>query len=122
MVVTRRFVTGSGSGSGDGRQEGPAVPKVIGQMRSDELDTKIREILHDEVAALFRAQLLKMFGSIKTAMVEYFDERYTNIVETVAATTILVVTAAGEELVRLFSIGTSITRSPRLLMGYRTRL
>ena len=46
------------------------------QMGVDELGARIREIMHDEVATLFRAQLREMFGSTRTAMVEYFDERY----------------------------------------------
>ena len=55
MVVTRRCGAGSslGSGSGEGGQDGSAPPEVIGQMRMDEMDAKIREILHDEVAAMF---------------------------------------------------------------------
>ena len=43
-------------------------------MRPDELDAMIREIRHDEVVTLLRAQLSEMFWSIKTAMVEYFDD------------------------------------------------
>ena len=43
-------------------------------MGTDELDDRIREILHDEVAAMFRAELPEMLGSIKTAMAEYFDD------------------------------------------------
>ena len=87
MVVTTRFGAGSssGSGSGEGGQDGSAPPEVIGQMRMDELDARICDILHDEVAAMFRAELLELFGSIKTAMVEYFDERYVALAETAAA-------------------------------------
>ena len=40
----------------------------------DEVDDRIQEILQDEVAAMFRAQMPEIVGSIKTAMVEYFDE------------------------------------------------
>ena len=47
-------MTGSGSGSGDGTQDRLAVPETIRQMRPYELDAKIREILYDEVAILFR--------------------------------------------------------------------
>ena len=36
-----------------------------------------------------------MFGSIKTAMVEYFDERYAALAETAAAAAPSAVTAAG---------------------------
>ena len=55
-------------------------------MRLDELDAKTRVILHDKVVILFRAQLPKVFGYVKTAMVEYFDERYATIAETPSAT------------------------------------
>ena len=55
MVVTRRLVTRSGSGSGEDRQEAPTTPETIGQMRPDEMDDTIWEILHDEVAAMFQA-------------------------------------------------------------------
>ena len=59
------------------------------------MDARIREILQDEVAAAFRAQLPEMFGSIKTVMVEYFDERYAALAETAAAAATSAVTAAG---------------------------
>ena len=48
------------------------------------MDDRIREILHDEVAAMFRAQLPKMFGSIKTDIVEYFDDHYGDLTEAAA--------------------------------------
>ena len=44
-------------------------------------------------------QIPEMFGSIKTSMFEYFDERYEAIVETVATTG---VTAAGGGATRAF--------------------
>ena len=65
--------SGSGSGAGEGVPGRSVPPEVIGQMSTCELDARIREILHDEVAALFRDELPELFGSIKTAMVEYFD-------------------------------------------------
>ena len=76
MVVTRRVASGSGSGSGsgDGGLEVPVAPEPVVQIGTEELDARIREIMHDEIIAAFRAQLPEMFGSIKTAMVEYFDE------------------------------------------------
>ena len=49
-------------------------------MSTDELDVRIYEILHDEVAGMFRADLSELFGLIKTAMVEYFDDRYAMVV------------------------------------------
>ena len=81
-------------GSGDGGQEGSATPEVVIQIGANKLDAKIREIMHDEVATLFQAQLPEMFVSIKTTMVEYFDERYTALAETAAATVASAVTTA----------------------------
>jgi len=97
MVVTRRVASGSGSrsGSGDGGLKVPVAPELVVQIRIGELDARIREIMHDEIAAAFRAQLLEMFGSIKTVMVEHFDERYAALAETVAAAATSAVTAAG---------------------------
>ena len=65
--------SGSGSGAGEGVPGGSVPPEVIGQMSTCELDARIREILRDEIVELFRAELPELFGSIKTAMVEYFD-------------------------------------------------
>ena len=45
--------SGSGSGSGEGGRDGPVSPTVIGQMSTDELDARICDILHEEVAAMF---------------------------------------------------------------------
>ena len=56
---------------------------------------RIREIMHDEIAAAFRAQLPEMFTSIKTTMVEYFDEQNAALAETAAAAATSVVTATG---------------------------
>lgn len=121
MVVTRRFQAGSESGSGSGvdGQDGSVPPEVIGQMGTDELDARIREILHDEVATLFRPQLPEIFGSIKTTMFEYFDERYATLAKTVVVAATSALTAAGEEPSGHFSTGTSTTRSPLLSMGFR---
>ena len=98
------------------------MPEVVGQMRSDELDARIREILHDEVATLFQAQLSEMFGSIKSAMVEYFDERYVAIAETAIATTTTTVRAAEGGASWAFRYRDFDNTNPTLLMGYRTRL
>ena len=72
MEISRQDNSGSGSGSGagEGVPGGSVPPEVIGQMSTSELDARIREILHDEVAALLRAELPELFGSIRTAMVE----------------------------------------------------
>ena len=97
MEIPRHDESGSGSGSGAGeRVPGGSVPsEVIDQMSTSELDARIRKILHDEVAALFRAELPELFGSIKTAMVEYFDERYAALAETAATAATAAVAAAG---------------------------
>ena len=73
----------------------PAAPEPVVQVGTEELDARIREIMHDEITAAFRAQLPEMFGSIKTVMVEYFDERYAALAETAAAAATSAVTAEG---------------------------
>ena len=87
MEISRHDDSGSGSGSGAGeRVPGGSVPsEVIDQTSTNELGAKVRKILRDEVAALLRAELPELFGSIKTAMIEYFDERYAALAETAAA-------------------------------------
>ena len=52
MVVTRHAGSGSGSGSGAGERVpgGSVPPEVIGQMSTGKLDTRIREILREEIA------------------------------------------------------------------------
>ena len=42
--------------------EVPAAPEPVVQIGTEELDARIREIMHDEIAATFRAQLPEMFG------------------------------------------------------------
>ena len=59
------------------------------------MDGRIQEILHEEVVALFQAHLSGMFGSIKTAMVEYFNERYAAIAETVSVVAFSAIAAVG---------------------------
>ena len=97
MEIPRHDESGSGSGSGAGERVpgGSVPPEVIGQMSTCELDARIREILRDEIAELFRAELPELFGSIKTAMVEYFDECYAPLAETTAAVATTVVTTTG---------------------------
>ena len=124
MEVSRHAGSGSGSGSGagEGGQGGSVPPEVIGQMSTGELDARIREILHDEVAALFRAELPELFGSIKTAMVEYFDERYAALVETAAAAATAAVAAAGGGVGRGFQYRDFDNTKPLLSMGFKIRL
>ena len=124
MVMTRRFVTGSGSrsGSGDGGQEGPTAFEPVVQMGTEELDARIQKILHDEVAAALWAQLPEMFGSIKTAMVEYFDEQYAVLAETAATAAASAVTATGGGggATRGFQYRDFDNTNPLILMGHRT--
>ena len=82
MVTTRRVEIGSGSGSGVGSQGGPAFPK-----------DRIREIIREEVVAIVRVQIPEMFGSIKTAIMEFFGDRYASIAITTAATASVAVAA-----------------------------
>ena len=74
MVTTSEVKDRSGPGSGAGRQ-GESVA----------LDDRIREILHEEVVARFRDQLSGMLASMKTTMIENFDEQYDALSETDAA-------------------------------------
>ena len=83
MVVTRRFKTGSESGSEAGSHGGPALT-----------EDRVREIISEEVIEIVRGQSPKMFRSNKTAMMEYFDDRYATIVETAATIASAAVVAA----------------------------
>ena len=95
MVVTRRFVSGSESGLGQGDQEAPVAPEVIDQEGPVLIEDRVREIIHEEEVELVRGQIPELFGSIKTAMMEYFDDRYAALAETDAAAVASAVTAAG---------------------------
>ena len=48
---------------GAGSQDRPALS-----------EDRVSEIIREEVIDIVRGQFLEMFGSIKTVMVEYFDE------------------------------------------------
>ena len=84
MVVTRQFEAGSGLGSGAGSKNRPALT-----------EDRVREIIREEVLDIVRGQIPEMLGSITTAMMEYFDDRYTTITETVAVTASTIEAAAG---------------------------
>ena len=58
-------------------------------------DDEIRRIVSTEVDATIRETILEMFGSIETAMIELFDERYVAITKAVVAATTAVGAAAG---------------------------
>ena len=57
-------------------------------------DEEIRRIIHEEVAAAIRAEIPEMFGSIKTTLIETFDERYAALSEAAVAAATAVVAAA----------------------------
>ncbi|XP_023749108.1 acetylornithine aminotransferase, chloroplastic/mitochondrial [Lactuca sativa] len=46
---------------------------------------ELRQMIHDEVVTVIRAEIPDMFGSIKTTLIEMFDERYAAVTEVVAA-------------------------------------
>ena len=85
MVVTRCFVSRSGSGLGQVDQEAPTKPKITGQEEPVMTEDWVREIIREEVVEIVRGQILEMFGSIKTAMMEYFDDIYATLAEMAAA-------------------------------------
>ena len=51
-------------------------------------------MIHEEVVAAIRAEILEMFGSIKTTLIETFDKRYAAVTEAASATTTAAVVAA----------------------------
>ena len=65
----------------------------------------------------------ELFGSIKTTMVEYFDERYAALAETAAAAATSAVTAAGVGggAGRAFQYRDFNNTKPRHLMVHRMR-
>ena len=52
---------------------------------SDTRDEEIRRIIQEEVAAAIRAEIPEMFGSIKTTLIETFDEKYAALSEAAVA-------------------------------------
>lgn len=76
MPITRD----SGSGAG--------CPTSLGL-----IDDEIRELISIEVIAVVRGSIPKVFVSIKTMMIELFDERYVAVTEAVigVATTVIVI-------------------------------
>ena len=63
MEISRHDDSGSGSGSGAGERVpgGSVLSEVINQTSTSELDARIRKILRNGVAALFRAELPELF-------------------------------------------------------------
>ena len=57
-------------------------------------DEEIRKLIHEEVAAAIRAEIPEMFKSIKTKLIETFDERYAAHTDAAVAATTTAVGAA----------------------------
>ncbi|KAL7584909.1 uncharacterized protein LOC128127083 [Lactuca sativa] len=57
-------------------------------------DEAIRQMIQEEVAAAIRAEIPEMFGSIKTTLMETFDERYAALTEAATAAATAAVAAA----------------------------
>ena len=57
-------------------------------------DEELRQMIHDEVAAAIRAEIPEMFGSIKTTLIETFDERYAALSDVVVVAATAAVAAA----------------------------
>ena len=57
-------------------------------------DEELRQMIHDEVADAIRNEILEMFGSIKTTLIETFDERYAALSDAAVAAATAAVAAA----------------------------
>ena len=82
-------------------------------------DDEICMMIHDEVATAIREAILEMFGSIKTTLIETFDERYVAITEADAAAATNTVTTARPQGVIRCCTGSSATRSHQSFMGLK---
>ena len=51
-------------------------------------------IIHEEVATIILEAIPKMFGSIRTTLIETFDERYAAVMEAVTAVATVAIAAA----------------------------
>ena len=81
MVFMRRSGFGSGSGSQD---------------RLGLIDDQIQELISTEVANSVCGSTPELFGSIKTTMIELFDDRYATLTETsIIVATLVVPTTRG---------------------------
>ena len=84
-------------------------------------EDRVREIIQEEVVSIIRGQIPELFGFIKTATMEFFDDQYASLPEVtnVASTTVVIVVGIGAR--GLSSIGTLTIRSPWCLTGFKTR-
>ena len=111
MVVMRRLETGSRLGSGAASQDRPALSK-----------DRVSEIIREEVIEFVWGQLPEMRGYIKTAMAEYFNERYATIVETAAEAASTTVMSAGGRACRDFQYRDFDSAKPLPSVGFTTQL
>ena len=79
-------------------------------------------MIHEEVAVAIRAEIPEMFGSIKTTLMETFEERYATLTEAAAAAATAAVAVARPQGVTRCCSESSATRSHLSLMGRRIRL
>ena len=56
---------------------------------------ELRQMIHNEVVAVIRAEILEMFGSINTTLIETFDERYAAVTEATASAAVAAASPQG---------------------------
>ena len=91
VLLSMVAIRGSGSGVGVSGQDGPRLTKV-----------RVREIIHEEVISIVREQIPELFGCIKTAMIEFFNDRYAALSENATAAATVAVVAVGFGVGRAF--------------------
>lgn len=85
-----------------------------GLERQGSSDDEIRRIISVGVVVTVPEAIPEVFGSIKTMMIEMFDERYVVVIEVVVAATTATVIAARPHRVIQCSTRSSKTRNPRV--------
>ena len=48
-------------------------------------EDRVKEIIHEEVIKIVRGHIPELFGTINSAMMAYFDDRYVALAETATA-------------------------------------
>ena len=64
-----------------------------GQNNPSSTEDEIRELTSTEVVIVIRGQIPEMFSSIKTTMIEYFNDRYAALSEAIVAAANTIITA-----------------------------
>ena len=105
MVFTR----GSGSGAGGLDRPGLTVDNIC-------------ELIASKVADVVWGAIPEVFGSIKTVMINLFNERYVVVSKVAAVAATVYVATTWIQKGDNSSFGTSATRSPQSLTGSRTGL